>query len=142
MSYTLGEAAKATGKSKPTIARAIKRGQISATKTLDGSYQIDPAELSRVFPFASNGSGTMKQSVPDDGNEVSLARLLAERDRLVMEQAETIRDLRGRLDTSEEERRRVQERLTALLTHRSSGTVPMVQPASPLRMPWWRRWFR
>ncbi|MBV9482342.1 MAG: DNA-binding protein [Acidobacteria bacterium] len=141
MSYTLGEAAKATGKSKPTIARAIKRSLISATKTLDGSYQIDPAELSRVFQLASNGSGTMKQSVPGEGDDESLVRLLAERDRLVMEQAETIRDLRARLDTSEAERRRVQERLTALLTHRSSSSVPAVQPVE-VRVPWWRRLFQ
>jgi hypothetical protein len=140
MPYTLGEAAKATGKSKPTIARAIKRGLISATKTIDGSYQIDPAELSRVFQLASNGSGTMKQSVPEEGNAASLVRLLAERDRLVMEQAETIRDLRSRLDAEAEERRRVQERLTALLTHRSSSSVPAVQPVA--RAPWWHRWFR
>ena len=140
MSYTLGEAAKATGKSKPTIARAIKRGLISATKTIDGSYQIDPAELSRVFQLASNSSGTMKQSVPGDGNAESLARLLAERDRLVMEQAETIRDLRSRLDAEADERRRVQERLTALLTHRSSSSVPAAQATA--QVSWWRRWFR
>jgi hypothetical protein len=30
MSYTLGQAAKATGKSKMTISRAIKEGKISA----------------------------------------------------------------------------------------------------------------
>lgn len=140
MSYTLGEAAKATGKSKPTIARAIKRGLISATKTIDGSYQIDPAELSRVFQLASNSSGTMKQSVPGDGNAESLARLLAERDRLVMEQAETICDLRSRLDAEADERRRVQERLTALLTHRSSSSVPAAQATA--QVSWWRRWFR
>lgn len=65
MSYTLGEAAKATGKSKPTISRAIKSGKISAVQNDDKSYKIDPAELHRVFPplpSASNDTGTMKQS--------------------------------------------------------------------------------
>ena len=65
MSYTLGEAAKATGKSKPTISRAIKSGKISAPKGEDGSYSIEPAELHRVFPplpSASNDTGTVKQS--------------------------------------------------------------------------------
>jgi hypothetical protein len=60
---------------------------------------------------------------------------------LLPEREETIRDLRRRLDESETERRRVQERLTALLTHRQSGTVPAVQP-TPSRVPWWRRWWR
>lgn len=50
MQYTLGEAAKATGKSKTTLHRAIKSGKISATKQDDNSYSIDPSELHRVFP--------------------------------------------------------------------------------------------
>jgi hypothetical protein len=57
----------------------------------------------------------------------------------------TIRDLRTRLDTEVEERRRVQERLTGLLTHRQAGSVPAVQrleAVSNLQRPWWRRWFR
>jgi len=50
MSYTLGTAAKAVGKSKATISKAIKSGKISATKHDNGSYTIDPAELHRVYP--------------------------------------------------------------------------------------------
>lgn len=50
MIYTLGTAAKATGKSKTTIQRAIVRGQISAKKNEKGGYSIDPSELHRVFP--------------------------------------------------------------------------------------------
>ena len=50
MSYTLGMAAKATGKSKTTIQRAIAKGLISATKQTNGRYSIDPSELHRVFP--------------------------------------------------------------------------------------------
>lgn len=54
MRYTLGAAAKATGKSKTTIQRAIAKGQISAEKNSVGGYSIDPAELHRVFPAVSN----------------------------------------------------------------------------------------
>lgn len=53
MSYTLGAAAKATGKSKTTIQRAISRGAISARKEKNGRYSIDPSELHRVFPMVS-----------------------------------------------------------------------------------------
>lgn len=53
MRYTLGTAAKATGKSKTTIQRAIAKGQISAEKRSGGGYSIDPAELHRVFPAVS-----------------------------------------------------------------------------------------
>jgi hypothetical protein len=128
MSYTLGQAARATGKSKPTIARAIKSGRISALRTETGEFAIDPAELHRVFQPASNGDGTMKRSVPGEGAGESLAELRVERDRLLIEREDlrdTIRDLRGRLDASNDERRM----LMALLT-------------APERRPWWRRWFR
>ncbi|WP_407929392.1 MerR family transcriptional regulator, partial [Jannaschia marina] len=53
MKYSLSEAAKATGKNKTTIQRAIKNGKISATKGASGAYEIDPAELHRVFPPAT-----------------------------------------------------------------------------------------
>lgn len=59
MHYTLGDAARSTGLSKPTIQRAIKSGKLSATRNEDGSYSIDPAELHRVY-------GTL----PRDGNDV------------------------------------------------------------------------
>lgn len=50
MAYTLGEAAKATGKSKATISKAIKTGRISAAKDETGTFHIDPSELHRVYP--------------------------------------------------------------------------------------------
>ena len=50
MSYTLGEAARATGKSKAAISQAIAANKISATKDANGRYQIDPAELHRLYP--------------------------------------------------------------------------------------------
>ena len=53
MSYTLGTAAKATGKSKTTIQRAISKGTISAHKEKNGRYFIDPSELHRIFPAVS-----------------------------------------------------------------------------------------
>lgn len=54
MSYTLGMAAKATGKSKTTIQRAISKGTISGNKEKNGRYSIDPSELHRIFPLVSN----------------------------------------------------------------------------------------
>ena len=53
MIYTLGMAAKATGKSKTTIQRAISKGLISGNKEKNGRYSIDPSELHRIFPMVS-----------------------------------------------------------------------------------------
>lgn len=51
MKYTLGQAAKAVDKAKGTISNAIKSGRLSANKNDKGEYEIDPAELHRVYPL-------------------------------------------------------------------------------------------
>ena len=54
---TLGEAAKATDKSKQAILNAIKKGRISAKKNEKGYWEIDPAELHRIYaPKTPNSS--------------------------------------------------------------------------------------
>jgi excisionase family DNA binding protein len=49
MTMTLGQAAKAAGKAKGTILKAIKDGDLSAPKDERGRYKIDPAELHRLY---------------------------------------------------------------------------------------------
>jgi hypothetical protein len=58
---TMGEAAKEAGISKATLSRAIKNGRVSATRNDKGGWDVDPAELFRVYPrntstVAVNGS--------------------------------------------------------------------------------------
>lgn len=62
---SLSQAAKLTGKSKSTINRAIKTGKLSATRHDDGSYSIDPAELSRVFNMEPHDSSKRSDAQPD-----------------------------------------------------------------------------
>jgi hypothetical protein len=50
MSYTLGTAALACGANKSTVLRSIKAGKIAATRDEHGQWQIEPAELHRVYP--------------------------------------------------------------------------------------------
>ena len=57
MGYTLGQAAKAAGKSKTTILRALQKSKISAAKDVHGNWSIDPAELHRVYPAVTGGNG-------------------------------------------------------------------------------------
>ena len=45
MPYTLQQAAKATGKSKTALLRAIQGHKFSARKNENGQWTIDPAEL-------------------------------------------------------------------------------------------------
>ena len=51
---SLREAAQQARTSKSTILRAIQSGRLSATRTDDGGYSIDPAELCRVYPPRSD----------------------------------------------------------------------------------------
>src|SRR5690349_23737960 len=46
----LSEAAEQVGVSKSTLFRAIRAGRLSATRTDDGLFLIDAAELFRVYP--------------------------------------------------------------------------------------------
>lgn len=113
MAYTLGEAAKATGKSKATISKAIKIGRVSATKDETGTFQIDPAELHRVYPITVH---TEQEETPKEhqGNPTNdglirelQARLEAAHERLADKEA-VISDLR-------EDRDKWRQQATALL---------------------------
>lgn len=49
MKLTLGQASKECGKSKSTLLNAIKKGRLSAERSQTGNWEIDPAELFRVY---------------------------------------------------------------------------------------------
>ena len=48
--YTIATAAAAVGRNKTAILRAIESGKVSAAKDENGEWQIDPAELHRIYP--------------------------------------------------------------------------------------------
>ncbi len=57
--YSVKQAAAATGRTKPTILRAIQANRIAATKDEHGKWQIEPAELHRVYrPVVTERSDT------------------------------------------------------------------------------------
>lgn len=113
MVYTLGEAAKATGKSKSAISKAIKSGRISASKDDTGTFRIDPSELHRVYPPTPMGEHEeTPKEVPVNTTETGdfkalQARLEATQERLADKEA-VIADLR-------EDRDKWRQQATALL---------------------------
>lgn len=114
MVYTLGEAAKATGKSKATISKAIKNGRVSARKDESGTFHIDPSELHRVYPPAVSSehmethAHTHARTDIDGTIRELQARLEAAHERISDKDA-MISDLR-------EDRDRWRQQATALLT--------------------------
>jgi hypothetical protein len=69
MSYTLAAAAKAVGLNKSAILKEIKAGKITGTKDKLGKWQIEPAELHRVYSVVggrSAGSDAAQPSAEPD----------------------------------------------------------------------------
>ena len=54
--HTIATAAAAVGRNKTAILRAIKAGKISVAKDENGEWQIDPAELHRIYPLLRSAS--------------------------------------------------------------------------------------
>jgi hypothetical protein len=155
--FTLGEAAKAVGLSKPTLSKAITSGRLSAEKDqATGVYTIQAAELFRVYPPNRQGNreatsdidaeetGVTEQGNPGlaarevDRLRKQLADQAMERDRERRQLEDQISDLRRRLDLEGEERRK----LTAILTDqrtRPPEPEPEPEPAPPVRRGLWSR---
>jgi hypothetical protein len=90
MKYSAGQAAKATGKSIPTITRAIKNGVISASRKSGGGYEIDPAELHRKFPAVTSVSDV---TVTELGRETPIIpNVLQDKVKMLEEALADVRD--------------------------------------------------
>lgn len=139
MAYTLGAAAKASGKSKATISKAIKSGRISALKDETGVYQIEPAELNRVYPLNVDGNRDRTPQTPEEPSDKGpsvkelQARLEAAQERLADKEA-LIADLR-------EDRDRWRQQATALLADQRTLPLPD-QPLAQRPQGFWKRLFR
>jgi hypothetical protein len=134
MSYTLGQAAKATGISKATIHRAVQSGKVSATKSeTTGAWLIDPAELHRVFPAVSLGqlqNGSVRQS------EITIETLL--RQQLEQEREERQRErsqLEGTITDLREDRDRWRTQAEKLLLTDQRAKAPDVIAMPPAPTP-------
>lgn len=135
---TLNQAAKAAKKSKATLLDAIRNGRMSAPKDDLGRYQIDPAELFRVYQPGRSETGNENLGRPQEETaETSTLRVTVNHLRELIQQIESERDnLRERLSQSEEERRATQAKLTAILTDQSA------KPAPEAASSFWKRLFR
>jgi len=127
VAYTLGEAAKASGKSKATISKAIKSGRLSAFKQDTGVFKIEAAELHRVYPKTVDGNQdrTLQTVVQTQESTPSVrelqARLEAAQERLT-DRDTVIADLR-------EDRDRWRQQATALLADQRPVLQPVTEPA-------------
>ena len=97
MKHTAGTAAKAVGKTKSTITKAIASGKLSAIKNDNGAWEIDASELYRVYPptpletVEIEQNDTLKEM---DGNSNEIEAL----ERLLKAAEEQIYDLKADRD--------------------------------------------
>jgi hypothetical protein len=137
MAYTLGQAAKATAKSKTAIALAIKDKRLSATKDEVGNWQIEPTELYRLYPRRTDGlyaepkEESERLRVKLEGLEKLCAQIKAERGARVEEleklcsqteaernaKVEGLEKLRRQLEGERDSLREQNTRLIALVEH-------------------------
>lgn len=134
MGVSVREAAELVGMSKPGILKAIRQGRISAEKDISGEWRIEPVELFRVYKPVSASTQILadtskRENAPLDTSlqveNEQLRQRLADKD-------DVIADLRSRLDSEAEERRK----LTLILTE-VRGMQESTQPVDAPRKAWW-----
>jgi excisionase family DNA binding protein len=122
---TLGQAAKETGVSKPTISKAISKGRLSGTKNEKGEYEIDPSELFRVFPLASKSHVSYLQS------ETHIYTNYLQRELDVLQEERTRE--RQQLETTISDLRAERERLLSVIEEQAGSVKQLTyQPKQEL----------
>jgi hypothetical protein len=138
---SLGQAAKLAGLGKTTLSRAIKSGRLSATRRDDGGYQIDVAELERVYPLrapaeatgaAGDATGPVATGDATGGDLAGEIAALRATATLMREQIADLREDRDRW-------RGIAERL-AIAPPAPSPAPPPEPEVAPKRSLW--RWLR
>jgi hypothetical protein len=147
---SLGESARLTRLGKTTLARAIKAGRLSASRKEDGGYEIDPAELARVYRVYLTGEKS-EETVAATGDAVRHATIDAE----VATLRATLALMREHLDEARKDRDDARRERDEWRDHAKRlalpppATTPMIlmpppPPAEPevsrLRRAW--RWMR
>ena len=124
---SLKDAAEAVRMTKPALFKAIKSGRLSALRNDKGEYQLDPAELFRVYP--------PPKTEPVTRNPESLQLEIDGLRREMQQRDERINDMRAQVDDLKADRDHWRQQATALLTHQQQPPVETPQPG------FWRRLF-
>ena len=128
MAYSLKQAADAVGKTRPTILRAIQSHKISAQKDANGQWQIEPAELHRVYaPLTVHERETEQDNNPLEREVTLLRELVAD-----------LREDRDRWRTQAEKLLLTDQRAQPIITPPPEPNAAQPAPA-PVKRRWWQR---
>lgn len=144
---SLREAAEQCGVSKSTVFRAIRAGRLSAPRNDLGEFEIDPAELFRVYPpkTAESDACADARDVPAHAETHSAGREAPDPDtvELRIRNAALEAELRGLREMAEELRRardqwqQQAERASLSLAAPKPIEVIIPTPAPVAPRPWW-----
>jgi transposase len=127
MGLSLRNAAKEAGVGKSTILRAIQGGRLSAARTEDGGYDIDPAELFRVYPPKSverSGTDVQGQDTPPPAPAATA---------ILEAQLEGLREILRRADAVADELRQDRDKWRQMAEHQQR----LIEDQRPRS--WWQR---
>jgi len=153
MLVTLGQAAKTLGISKPTLSKAISKGQLSAERREDGSFAIDTSELNRwwesvkhrfqIQPVSqfqrathSENSENLSETLTSNGNGSNPSPDVAARLAALEEQVKGLKELLEEVRNSRDDWKGQAERLVHALP---APEAPQAPAAAVERRSWWRR---
>jgi hypothetical protein len=159
--FTLGQAAKATGRSKAGLLDAIRGGRLSASRDDKNQWQIDPAELHRVYPLIvqQDVKAEQEQTPLNPSDLTHFQEKTAFLERIISGLENERDDLRRRLDAEAVAREKAADdvrRLTLLLTDQRPPAPTQIEPepapppvrpflwftlaAAALGAVWWYAW--
>lgn len=138
---TLGQAAEMCGWSKGALSKAIKSGQMSVHAKTKAGFQLDPAEVLRVFPKKTETTPNEQSETPQkySGNSALSAEVEALRQQIATAELERTREreqLSDRIESLQQmlaDEKSERRQLTALLTDQRE------KPAEPPRKGLWAR---
>lgn len=139
---SLGQAAKLTGVGKTTLTRAIKSGRLSAERREDGSYRIDPAELSQTYeisierPATGSGAGDVVPRATGNRHPNETAEMAARQAALDTEIA-GLREIVRRLDDQARDLRGERDAWRVQAENASQAVILLTNQTS--HKSWWRR---
>lgn len=114
--FSLSQAAKEVGIGKGTLSKAVKSGKLSYIEKTSAGYKIEASELFRVFPKREKENIQVRLDTPE---EIPLLREMLKREREISEREKELnKDLRERLERSENERRELSLRLESHIPRR------------------------
>jgi len=129
---SISEAARLTGKSRTTLHRFIKTGELSTCSGERNAKMLDTSELLRVF---GSFSGALYEQVVEQGTEQRVTDTLAGSEQVIAPLKQEIAHLKALVQAQESHIASLKQAML-LIEDRSEKSVFPVQSSSP----WWKFW--